>query len=170
MYTWGVNEYGQCGNGGTTYVESPSRVSILMQKLVSVSAGDRFTVVLSDRSATFSCGRNSEGQLGLGYIKNGTWRKEERPIVATPKECKELTVILRGNESNIEKEGGFIENRCGRQLSSDPFIKPRALRVVRRHDLNVVDSAPTAVCTYVGPTPPSHLLPLPHNATPPARY
>ena len=120
MYTWGVNEYGQCGNGGTTYVESPSRVSILMQKLVSVSAGDRFTVVLSDRSATFSCGRNSEGQLGLGYIKNGTWRKSEEPLVVTPKECKELTVILRGNESNIEKENGFTENRCGRKLSSDP--------------------------------------------------
>ena len=71
-YTWGANQYGQCGIlsrrriGG---VASPKHVEALAKvKIVDISAGNVHTLALTGGGRVFGWGGGFEGQLGTGYI------------------------------------------------------------------------------------------------------
>lgn len=71
-YTWGANQYGQCGIlsrrriGG---ISSPKHVEALAKvRIVDVSAGDTHTMALTGGGRVFGWGGGYEGQLGTGYI------------------------------------------------------------------------------------------------------
>lgn len=49
VYTWGINEYGQLGNGGTKYSTVPKRVSSLDDiEIVDIAAGGWHSVAVSN--------------------------------------------------------------------------------------------------------------------------
>lgn len=71
-YTWGANQYGQCGIlsrrriGG---ISSPKHVEALAKvRIVDISAGDVHTLALTGGGRVFGWGGGFEGQLGTGYV------------------------------------------------------------------------------------------------------
>ena len=68
VFTWGANEFGQCGNGvkSTTPV-SPYHLEFFFGVPVyNVFAGGYHSIALTVSGTLFSWGRNGFGQLGLG--------------------------------------------------------------------------------------------------------
>ena len=72
VFTWGYNSYGQLGNGttGGTVLEKVQVKSTdgegVLENIVSVAAGDSFTMALDKDGNVYTWGYNSYGQLGNG--------------------------------------------------------------------------------------------------------
>ncbi len=69
VWTWGNNEYGQLGDGGTSHRNFP--VQVLgsggvghLQGVMSVAAGDLFSVALKNDGTVWAWGDNKYGELG----------------------------------------------------------------------------------------------------------
>lgn len=63
LYTWGHNGSGQLGNGGLLDVTTPV---VALTSIISISAGDGFSLAVRNDGSLWSWGRNTHGQLGLG--------------------------------------------------------------------------------------------------------
>ena len=71
IFTWGGNNYGQCGQGNNTAIkQTPTEISVSGQTPVKAiaSGGGSYgcTHVLMASGRVYACGRNNYGQLGLG--------------------------------------------------------------------------------------------------------
>lgn len=64
LYCWGMNQYGQLGDG--TLVNRSSPIKIASFKFSSVSAGNAHTCALATDGTAYCWGRNVNGQLGDG--------------------------------------------------------------------------------------------------------
>lgn len=76
VWTWGENESGQLGDGGTTDNGTPTKRAIkdggAPVAFDSVSAGERFVLGLDANGDIWSWGLNDQGQLGNGTKVNGS--------------------------------------------------------------------------------------------------
>src|SRR5438128_186280 len=68
-YCWGLNNYGQVGDGSTTTRSSPARVAGGM-RFTAVSAGGMHTCGITAGGGAHCWGLNSDGQLGDGSTTN----------------------------------------------------------------------------------------------------
>jgi alpha-tubulin suppressor-like RCC1 family protein len=71
LFTWGQNDYGQLGNGTTTYGSIPTDITgqfslIAGETLTSVSLGSYHSSAITSGGRLFIWGQNSYGQLGNG--------------------------------------------------------------------------------------------------------
>ena len=71
IFTWGGNNYGQCGQGNNTAIkQAPTEISVSGQtpvKAIASGAGSYgCTHVLMASGRVYACGINNYGQLGLG--------------------------------------------------------------------------------------------------------
>ena len=64
VWAWGVGNYGQLGNGGTTAEPLPVQVAPLSGTVVQVSAGNHFAIALKNDGTLWSWGYNQFGMLG----------------------------------------------------------------------------------------------------------
>ena len=71
VYCWGNNGNGQCGQSGTSDVNSPSAVGSLVN-ITALAAGDDFTCALGS-GGVWCWGANGRGQLATGSFDNGGW-------------------------------------------------------------------------------------------------
>jgi alpha-tubulin suppressor-like RCC1 family protein len=62
LYTWGSNDFGQCGNGNLMRVLTPTLIGSGFEK---VSCGDYHTIAIKDYKL-YSFGKNDFGQCGTG--------------------------------------------------------------------------------------------------------
>ena len=74
VYACGLNSSGQLGLGDTTNRSVPTQITITIGtlKITSIQAGEYASYFLTDNGRVYSCGRNLEGQLGLGDTTNRT--------------------------------------------------------------------------------------------------
>ena len=66
VWTWGYNDDGQLGNGGTTTSYVPVPVSGLSGTVTALAAGRRHTLALMSDGTVWGWGCNCDGQLGIG--------------------------------------------------------------------------------------------------------
>lgn len=70
-YTFGSNEFGQCGGvgvGDMDIIPIPTKVKLPKnaRKVVKISGGYAHTIIQDEGGAVYSFGQNVNGQLGLG--------------------------------------------------------------------------------------------------------
>jgi len=68
-YCWGGNDYGELGNGSTTFSPTPVAVSGGLS-FATVSSGSSFTCGVTTGGAAFCWGYNADGELGNGTTTN----------------------------------------------------------------------------------------------------
>ena len=81
-WAWGLNNYGQIGNGTTINIYEPQQVTIPMvnengetiqqpiSDIIDVACGDSTTYILRNDGTVWSSGYNNYGQLGIGNTTN----------------------------------------------------------------------------------------------------
>jgi alpha-tubulin suppressor-like RCC1 family protein len=69
VWSWGVNTYGQLGNGegSDSWAPEPEQVPA-MTSIRDVACGDNFTVVVKDDGTVWAWGDNDWGELGNGAV------------------------------------------------------------------------------------------------------
>ncbi len=84
VYAWGNNEYGQLGiDNGSVSLTVPTVVSGLAGKnVIAVSAGQRFSLALSDGGDIYSFGLNNKQQLGYMLQDDATYSATPRTVSA----------------------------------------------------------------------------------------
>lgn len=106
LFCWGVDSFGQLGDGGTG-VDQPSPVEVMggSARWTSVTTGDRHTCATKTNGRAFCWGSNLRGQLGVG---------EEGGDVFDPRE-----VAGRFTSWGTLSAGG--DHSCGLRLSGRLF-------------------------------------------------
>ncbi|ORE04282.1 RCC1/BLIP-II protein [Rhizopus microsporus var. microsporus] len=67
LYAWGLNNYRQCIDSDENIIPSPTLVSLpeSIGTIVSVDAGEHFTLIVNEAGEVFTYGRGDANQLGL---------------------------------------------------------------------------------------------------------
>ena len=66
LYMWGVNDFGQIGDGTTKNRYKPTKI---LDHVVSVSLGDYYSGAITQDGSLYMWGWNSDGQIGDGTTK-----------------------------------------------------------------------------------------------------
>ena len=71
LYAFGCNQYGQLGVGDNEARQSMVPVELSKREtIVRAAAGEAFAVVLTERGSVYTWGRNRDGQLGIGDVRD----------------------------------------------------------------------------------------------------
>lgn len=70
VWTWGANNYGQCGVGTVTATGRGTATKLSLTGIKAIAAGAHFSIALTTDGRVFTWGRNQQGQLG--YAVAGT--------------------------------------------------------------------------------------------------
>jgi alpha-tubulin suppressor-like RCC1 family protein len=73
VWTWGLNNYGQLGNGNTTAQDSPVEVttsSAPLANVIAIAAGGDHGLALESNGTVWAWGYNANGELGNGTTTN----------------------------------------------------------------------------------------------------
>lgn len=65
VYTWGVNELGQLGNGDDQPTAEPALVASLKDPVVKIGCGLKHCVAITSSAQMYAWGANTLGQLGV---------------------------------------------------------------------------------------------------------
>ena len=84
VHVWGVNQYGQYGNGTTTGSAAGGTPTGLGAGVVQVSAGNEHGLALLSDGSVRSWGSNASGQLGLGESSGPETCEASTPCSKTP--------------------------------------------------------------------------------------
>mmetsp|Transcript_13602 Transcript_13602/g.29116 ORF Transcript_13602/g.29116 Transcript_13602/m.29116 type:complete len:631 (-) Transcript_13602:438-2330(-) len=99
VYTWGTNDYGQLGNGNTSYQIIPKRVLDLDHVQVSdIAAGGWHSLVLSVHGEVFTWGRGEYGRLGIG---DRTGSSKLRPQLVRGLEGHRIVQVAAGGTHTL---------------------------------------------------------------------
>ena len=143
-YAIGSNDYGQLGNGSTD-VASTSVVAIrkdennLLENIVSVEAGDRYTIILTSDGSVYTTGLNENGKLGVDLSTIS---------VVTPIKNNNITdamLISAGNDHAVvaKKDGkvyswgkgnvGQLGNRAMKDSVTPVMVGPYIIRTDKKN-------------------------------------
>ena len=119
VYGCGENGHGQLGLNNQTQQQTPSIISTLNPFTISaIDCGGNHTVFLTNNGKVYSCGINTSGQLGLGYISiTGV-----HPPVTTPQPISTLdpftisAIACGGNHTVFLTNDGKVYS-CGNNVS-----------------------------------------------------
>ena len=70
IYSFGRNQKGQLGLGNYDYRNNPTLISEIPNNIVQISAGDKYSLCLTNAGEIYAWGKNMGGQLGLGNYNN----------------------------------------------------------------------------------------------------
>jgi hypothetical protein len=99
LYAWGHNGSGQVGAGGLRDVDDPV---VVLTDVISMAAGDGFSLAVRDDNTVWAWGRNQHGQLGLGDTA------DRLSPVQIPGVAGAASVAAGGQHSLILLTGGSV--------------------------------------------------------------
>jgi len=70
VWTWGRNDYGQVGNGGSANQPTPIKIIDVNSGVIGISAGSNHSLALKSDGTVLAWGLNSSGQLGDNSTTN----------------------------------------------------------------------------------------------------
>eukprot|EP01080_Neovahlkampfia_damariscottae_P007062 gene7062-11225_t len=114
VYSFGLNSFGQLGNGNLTNKNTPSSIENTKNEIfIEISAGGFHSLLLSNLGVVFAFGKNHKGQLGIGntisisiptMIRNETFNETISKISAGESHSlildSELDVFSFGDNTN----------------------------------------------------------------------
>ena len=112
LWGFGLNHYGQLGDGTNIYRDTPVKI---MEGVRSVSAGNKHTMILKTDGTLWGCGSNYAGQLG-----NGTLEDSPTPVQVMENVC---AVNASFGYTLILKTDGTLWT-CGLNYSGQPNPTP----------------------------------------------
>lgn len=68
LFMWGSNEYGQLGTKSESLIETLPKEIEFDESIHSVELGVNYSILLTKEGKIYTCGDNSEGQLGIGNL------------------------------------------------------------------------------------------------------
>ncbi|KAJ5079995.1 adp ribosylation factor-related [Anaeramoeba ignava] len=113
LYSWGSNSNGQLGVGDNESRSKPEIVSNLSNSIKKINGGGYHFIALTKTNQLYSCGKNKNGQLGLGDLND----RNIPTLVELPKDIGKIKNIKCGDVQSIvmNKEGKVYV--CGRGRS-----------------------------------------------------
>ncbi len=123
LYTWGSNGFGQLALGNTTNQLLPVKVAFPsgVTQWKDINGGLYWTLALGDDGNLYSCGSNSQGQLGNGTTTNSTsFVLVNKPAGVTSWKtagCAASTVLAIANNDSLYAWGYNGNGEMGNGLS-----------------------------------------------------
>ena len=125
VWTWGRNNQGQLGNG--TKTDSLEKVQVLspdgkgvLENIISIAAGDSFTLALDKNGCIYSWGYNARGQLGIGNKQAKTLPVKVESVENVIKiEASNLSSFAINNENKLFVAGYNGYGNLGDETTSD---------------------------------------------------
>ena len=147
LYTWGLNDNGQLGDGTTTNSSVPVLINtgaIAGRFIVSVSCGFYYTIALDNMGKLYTWGLNDNGQLG-----NGTTTNSLIPIVLTLVSWNTSTaggntpvlINFTGQHRCLLDQLDQITNLTGRVVVSDKNMYVSSDMMRKYSKLSVINDA-----------------------------
>ena len=131
LFSFGFGGYGQLGHGDTTCQPQPKRVvALAKEQVVSMAAGDNYSLALTTEGALFSFGKGGQGQLGHGDTAN---QPRPKRVAVLAKERVVVDVAAGAHHSlSLTAEGSlfsFGRGEHGQLGHGDWANQPRPKRV-----------------------------------------
>jgi alpha-tubulin suppressor-like RCC1 family protein len=150
VWAWGVNTYGELGDGTVSTRSSPVEVKasagIALEGVVAIEAGAYHSLALKTDSHVWAWGRNNEGQLGSGTSTTApvTYPVEVRRDSPTGPALDGVVVLAAGPSHSLALRSDgrvWAWGRNGdRQLGDGTSAnKPYAVSMVRASDSQPLD-------------------------------
>lgn len=122
-YAWGLNTYGQLGDGTTTSRSTPTKVQAPTGvTFTSVAAGEGHTLAIGDDGSVYAWGWNLFGQLGDGTTTNGSIPTK----VPTPTDVDVTSIAAGGYHSLATGDDGTTYawgNNANGQLGDESKVQ-----------------------------------------------
>jgi alpha-tubulin suppressor-like RCC1 family protein len=149
-YCWGVNRYGQLGDGTTNDTVTPVRVGGGLT-WESLSAGEGTTCGITTAHALYCWGRNDDGQLGVGTTDN-TAHSTPQPV------AQDLQAVTVGSNyvCALRQDGAAYcwgnggSDRLGTSAAIGYGANPSPQRVESNSQYVRISAGRTHVCATTG--------------------
>lgn len=113
VFSWGLNNHGQCGQGGRSDCPNPKQVTILDPNdgdyVVELDGGEHHSIARFLSGAVMTWGNNDESQIGVGNLF-GEWQEKEKIRKAEEEQ--------KAEEERIEKER--LDKEAAEKAANDP--------------------------------------------------
>ena len=100
LYAWGINDFGQLGDGTTTQRNTPVAISGFSRAVTAIAAGDSHGLAVKSGGA-YAWGNNDHGDLG-----DGTTTERDSPIPVLGLSSGVTAVAVGNYHSLAVKDGG----------------------------------------------------------------
>jgi alpha-tubulin suppressor-like RCC1 family protein len=116
LLSWGINEYGQLGNGNREKKEKPRINTHIKEPLIQIVSGQQHSVAITKSGKVITWGGNRKGQLGDGQLTSSTnpiypLQLKHRPVVSIA--CGESHSIVITSGGNAFSWGANDQGQLG---------------------------------------------------------
>lgn len=108
LFAWGRNDKGQLGLGDLCQRNKPTVVDLGGGSVVAAAAGKSHTLIALADGASFACGNNTQGQLGLGSVRTKGGAEDLQLAPARVVGVEACTAVAAGVDFSLWLAGGAV--------------------------------------------------------------
>ncbi len=105
VWSWGLGEYGQLGNGQNTNISTPAQVGGV-SNVIAIAAGYDHTIVLTADKTVWTWGGDFGGMAGSGELGRGA--PYSVPGQVSPSNLSNVVAIAAGNGFSLAVSNGYV--------------------------------------------------------------
>ena len=123
IYSFGENSFGQLGTGSTTDFNVPQKL-VNIPPVLSVSCGFEHTLIITNDSNLWSCGRNDDGQLCHGDQEGRLIPRKTSFLNISKISAGWIHSLFQNNKGEIFACGNNTNGQCALGHFNSPQITP----------------------------------------------